>query len=55
MKLPSAVPINEMTMTGLRPMRSDNRPSSGAHTSWASEYEANNNPTVKPDAPNRSA
>ncbi len=54
-KLPAAVPISEMTITGLRPMRSDNRPSSGAHSNWASENEANRNPTVRPEAPNRSA
>ena len=29
MKLPIAVPIKEMTMTGLRPMRSDSLPNSG--------------------------
>ena len=54
-KLPTAVPISEMTITGLRPMRSDSRPSSGAQISWASENEANRKPTVRPDAPNRSA
>ena len=37
MKLPTAVPSRAMTITGLRPMRSDSRPSSGAPTSWASE------------------
>ncbi len=42
-------------MTGLRPIRSDQRPNNGAQISWASEKEANKRPTVRPDAPNRSA
>ena len=54
-KLPTAVPTSEMTITGLRPMRSDNRPSNGAHSSWASENDAKRNPTVRPEAPKRSA
>ena len=45
-KLPMAVPTSEMMMTGLRPMRSDRRPSSGAHTSWARENVANSQPTA---------
>ena len=54
-KLPMAVPMSEMTMTGLRPMRSLSRPSSGANTSWANENVANSQPTAYPEAPNRSA
>ena len=45
-KLPTAVPMSEMTMTGLRPMRSLNRPSSGANTSCANEKVANSQPTA---------
>ena len=45
-KLPMAVPMSEMTMTGLRPMRSLSRPSNGANTNWASENVANSQPTA---------
>jgi hypothetical protein len=51
MTLPIAVPNNETMITGLRPTRSDSRPSSGAHTNCASEKEAKSRPTVVPDAP----
>ena len=54
-KLPMAVPNREINSTGLRPMRSDRRPSSGEQTNWASENEANSSPTATPPAPNRSA
>ncbi|CAB4573141.1 unannotated protein [freshwater metagenome] len=52
---PIAVPSNEMRMTGLRPMRSDNRPRIGEKTNWANENEANSNPTSSPLAPYLSA
>jgi hypothetical protein len=45
MKLPMAVPISEMTMTGFLPTRSDQRPSIGENTICANENEANNRPT----------
>jgi hypothetical protein len=54
-RLPTAVPTSEMMMTGLRPMRSLSRPSTGANTNCASENVANSHPTAIPDAPYRSA
>ena len=53
--LPTAVPNSDNKMIGLRPTRSLSRPSSGAHTNWANENEANNSPTVNGLAPKRSA
>ena len=54
-RLPTAVPTSDRMMTGLRPMRSESRPSSGAQISWATEKAANRSPTVVGVAPNRSA
>ena len=54
-KLPTAVPNSESSRTGLRPMRSERRPRSGAHTNCAAEKEATSRPTSKPLAPKRSA
>jgi hypothetical protein len=51
---PIAVPNSDTMMTGLRPMRSEIRPHTGAKTNWASENEANRKPTVVGDAPSRS-
>ncbi len=50
-RLPTAVPNSEISSTGLRPMRSDSRPHSGAHSSWASENEATSTPMVVADGP----
>ena len=36
-RLPTAVPNNEMISTGLRPIRSESRPHTGANTSCANE------------------
>ena len=55
MKLPRAVPNNEMRSTGLRPMRSDSRPRMGEKTNWAAENAATSSPTSMPLAPKRSA
>jgi hypothetical protein len=55
MKLPTAVPNSDSRITGLRPMRSLRRPSSGEHTNCATLNDANNSPMVSPDAPKRSA
>ncbi|CAB4594349.1 unannotated protein [freshwater metagenome] len=52
---PTAVPSKEIMITGLRPMRSERRPRSGAHTNCARENEAKSNPTSRPLAPKRSA
>ena len=48
-----AVPNSEMISTGLRPIRSDSRPHTGANTNWASEYDATSRPVTVAVAPNR--
>ena len=50
-RLPTAVPTSDMMITGLRPTRSDSRPVSGEHTSWATENDATSAPAVAGDAP----
>ncbi len=54
-RLASAVPTRDMIRTGLRPIRSDRRPHTGARANSAAENEATNNPMVAGDTPNRLA
>ena len=42
------VPISPTSMTGRRPIRSDNRPQSGAKINCMAENDENSNPIVKP-------
>ena len=53
--VPMAVPNSDRSRTGLRPTRSESRPSRGEHTNWAAENEATSSPTWMPLAPKRSA
>ena len=51
----TAVPAIVARRTGRRPKRSDRRPHSGAHASWAAEYATKIRPRVVPSAPRDSA
>ena len=50
-----AEPSSPIRMTGLRPIRSDNRPQNGANRNCASENEDDSRPTITADAPKCSA
>ncbi len=54
-RLATAVPTRDMIRTGLRPIRSDRCPHTGASANWAAENEATSRPMVAGDAPNRLA
>jgi hypothetical protein len=53
--LPTAVPASDSTRTGLRPIRSDTQPQTGANRSCATENDASSAPICVGVAPKRSA
>ena len=50
-RLPTAVPVSDRMMIGLRPKRSDSRPVMGEKTTCAMENEATSSPAIAGDAP----